>query len=195
MDAYPEFALNQPKADPRTVLLHKRNFLESSSDHMQDFYKICLTKSNSTPTENSDISKNMCKCAKAALTTKIYKRLTKTTSIPSSSASSSAPSTTCACASSPLLPTASSTALWLSTLVNISKSCHFNTSFIHNYLYKLQKTSELTNSCIYLYYSFKTAPLLKRQIRFLSNIHTYIYLGTKRRLNYYLYTHTYIYKM
>ncbi|XP_046802464.1 alpha-protein kinase 1-like isoform X1 [Lucilia cuprina] len=157
---YPEIALKQPKADPRTVLLNKRNFIESSSDHIQEFHRNSLN--NNTTTENCDNSKNIfknttatttnaqiCSTATALLVSKTYLKSVSSISSTLLSSSSSALSSSLSSllSSTESSSSCSSSSSLLSTiLVKFSKSCHFNASFNNNntyYLYKTQKTTKL----------------------------------------------------
>lgn len=149
-DIYPEIALKQPKADPRTVLLHKRNFLETSSDHIQDFCCSLTYNTTTTTAANCDKFKYTCKYSPTTTATKTANAkkcnptdLVSTISLKLLSTSASATFSS----SSPLMfsttETTSSSSSLLSCLVNFSKSCHFIASFnLKNYLYKTQKTSE-----------------------------------------------------
>lgn len=154
---YPEIALNQPKSDPRTVLLHKRNFMESSSDHIQDFYKNSIynhtmSSSSSSATANCDKTKNNnCKYITTnTLTTNAHKCSALVSKLSSESTVSSinnnlvfsanmpfTTTTNLLLSSSSLQTTSSSSAstslssssLLSNILVKFSKSCHFNASF------------------------------------------------------------------
>lgn len=129
-DIYPEIALHLPKTDPRTVLFHKRNFMESSSDHIQEeFLKNSLHK---TTTAKCDKFKNNYENSNSLLNTHTNTTTTATTTLVFNTSSSLLSTTT--------LSSSSSSSLLSTILVNFSKSCHFNASL--NNLYKLQKTSE-----------------------------------------------------
>ncbi|KAM7348801.1 uncharacterized protein ACRADG_007990 [Cochliomyia hominivorax] len=198
-DNYPEIALNQPKSDPRTVLLHKRNFMESSSDHIQEFYRNnSITKTSTTTTAYCDKSKNILKYTTTANVLKLSLKTQSASTISStslvltkmplssiSSSTSSSLSSTSTEASLQSSTTSSSTSLLSNILVKFSKSCHFiNASFKNNnnnYLYKTSQKTKLVFFLLFVWCAILLQTTQALPVRRVSNsgrkliLHTNVY--------------------